>query len=98
PLHPPSSPTRRSSDLPAPASLIYLHTPTITGEDPTPGYPGAMNLRSLTINRDAFSIVKRVDSASPQLTAAVVGGTTLATTRALQIGRAHVRTPVTWPT
>jgi len=68
---------------PAQAASLYLHTPSITGENPTPGYPGAMKLNSLTVAPDAFSIVKRVDSASPQLMAAVAGGTPLAAPRAL---------------
>jgi hypothetical protein len=67
----------------APAASIYLHTPSISGEDPTPGFPGAMNLRSLTITPDAFLIIKRVDSGSSQLFTAVAGGTPLAATQAL---------------
>ena len=65
------------------ATSMYISIPSITGKDPTPGYPGAMNVRSLTIAPDGFSMIKDVDTASTQITAAIVGGTPLHTATAL---------------
>jgi len=62
---------------------MYISIPSITGKDPTPGYPGAMNVRSLTIAPDGFTMIKDVDTASAQITAAIVGGTPLHTATAL---------------
>jgi hypothetical protein len=64
---------------PAQASIIYLNIPSIAGEDPVPGHPGTMAVQSLTITPDAFSVVKRVDKASPAIFNAVVTGTPLGT-------------------
>ncbi len=61
------------------AAAIYLNIPSITGENPTPGYPGVMVVTSLKVTPGGFSIVKRVDSASPGIQAAVTGGTPLST-------------------
>ena len=61
------------------AAQIYLNLPSISGEDPTPGYPGAMAAQSVTVVPDGFTIVKNVDAASPGIFGAVVAGTPLGT-------------------
>jgi type VI protein secretion system component Hcp len=67
----------------ASAATTYLNIPSIAGEDPVPGFPGAMALRSLTFTPDAFSVIKNVDVASPKLANAVASGTPLHTTSLL---------------
>jgi type VI protein secretion system component Hcp len=64
---------------PAQAAFIYLNIPSIAGEDPVPGHPGTMAVQSLTITPDQFSVVKRVDRASPAIVTAVAAGTPLGT-------------------
>ena len=67
----------------AQAASIYFSIPGITGENPTPGYPGAMLVSSLDIVPDGFSFTKPVDKATPQINTAVVKGTPLGTVDAL---------------
>jgi type VI protein secretion system component Hcp len=62
---------------------MYLNIPSIGGEDPTPGYPGAMAASGVTIAPNEFSIVKELDSASPALALAVANGTPLGTSKML---------------
>lgn len=57
------------------ASTLYLTVPGIVGENPTPGYPEAMAISSFTITTTEFSVVKTIDSASPQIVNAVISGT-----------------------
>jgi type VI protein secretion system component Hcp len=78
---------------PARGEPIYLSIPSIKGEDPTPGYPGAMLVNSLTIVPDGFSIMKAVDKATPQINAAVVKGTPLGTVDALLYNTAPSGSP-----
>src|SRR5215471_1582543 len=56
----------------ATADSIFLDIRGITGETPTPGHPDALAAQSVTVVRDGFSAVRRVDSASPQIVNAVV--------------------------
>jgi len=67
----------------APAASIYLNIPSIAGENPTPGYPGAIAVSSLDVTPHSFTVQKMIDSATPKIQAAVVGGTALHTVRAL---------------
>jgi hypothetical protein len=53
--------------LQAGTTSLYLYVPSITGENATPAYPGAMAVQSLTITPDNFSVVKHIDSASPTI-------------------------------
>ena len=62
---------------------IYLNIPSIAGEDPTPGYPGAIAVNPLDVTPHDFSIKKSVDKSTPKIQAAVVGGTPLGTVSAL---------------
>jgi type VI protein secretion system component Hcp len=75
------------------ATSLYLNIPSITGEDPTPGYPGAMAAISLNVAPGAFSIVKRVDSASPAVESAVISGTPLSTCSVLLYNNAPSGAP-----
>jgi LPXTG-motif cell wall-anchored protein len=68
---------------PAQGASIYFSIPGITGENPTPGYPGAMLVNSLDIVSDGFSFMKAVDKATPQINTAVIKGTPLGTVNAL---------------
>lgn len=54
----------------AQAALAYLSVPSISGENPTPGYPGAMAVQSVTVIPHGFSVVKNVDAASPGISGA----------------------------
>src|SRR5439155_8236641 len=72
--------------LPRGAAAVLVtdvYVPGITGEDSPPGFPGAMNVKSVSVSAGAFSAIKRVDSASPQIAAAVAGATPLGTSRVL---------------
>src|SRR5258707_13598979 len=64
---------------PAQAGLVFLDIPSVAGEDPTPGHPGTMAVQSLTVVPKNFSVVKRVDVASPHIFNAVVNSTVLGT-------------------
>jgi type VI protein secretion system component Hcp len=68
---------------PVPAAGIYLSIPGISGENPTPGYPGAMAVTQLNVVPDGFAIVKAIDKATPQIGTAVVKGTPLGTASVL---------------
>jgi type VI protein secretion system component Hcp len=59
----------------AQAGSMYLDIPGIAGENPTPGYPDAMEVQSLNLIPNQFSIIKQVDKASPQMIEAVTAGT-----------------------
>jgi type VI protein secretion system component Hcp len=63
----------------AAAASIDLDIPGIAGEDATPGHPNAMAVQTLTIKPNEFSVIKAVDSASPQIQLAVALGTLFAT-------------------
>lgn len=71
----------------------YLNIPSISGADPTPGYPNAMVASSVTVLPFAYSIEKNIDAASPQIFAAVAGGTPLGTTSLLFYNAAPVGPP-----
>jgi type VI protein secretion system component Hcp len=65
------------------AASLYLYVPSITGENPTPGYPGAMAVQSLTVTPNGFSVVKNVDKASPTIFSDVTTAELLHTTNVL---------------
>jgi type VI protein secretion system component Hcp len=65
------------------AASIYLNIPSIAGENPTPGYPGAIAVSSLDVTPHNFTIQKTIDSATPKIQTAVAGGTPLHTVSAL---------------
>jgi hypothetical protein len=67
----------------AEAASLYLYVPSVTGENSTPGYPGAMAVQSLTVIPDNFSVVKSVDKASPTIFSDVVTAKSLHTTNVL---------------
>lgn len=79
--------------LPASAALLYVNVPTINGLSAVPGYPGAMVVQSLTIAPDNFSVVKTIDSASPQISAAISTGGALGTATALFYNAAATAPP-----
>lgn len=58
---------------------MFLYLPGITGESNTPGYANVMEIFSLTFGPNTFSVLKDLDSASPQLFSAAVLGTNLPT-------------------
>jgi type VI protein secretion system component Hcp len=58
---------------------VFLELPGITGASSTPGHAGVMQIDSFSLTATQFSIVKAVDSASPQIFSAVANGTTFAT-------------------
>jgi type VI protein secretion system component Hcp len=62
---------------------IYLNIPSIAGENPTPGYPGAIAVNPLDVTPDNFSIQKMIDKATPKILLAVAGGTPLHTVSVL---------------
>jgi len=78
---------------PAIAVEMYLNIPSINGEDPTPGYPDAMAASRVTIEPNAFSIIKDLDSASPDLFLAVANGTPLGTAKMLFYNTAPAGSP-----
>jgi type VI protein secretion system component Hcp len=59
---------------PAPAAFYYLNLQGIVGEDPVPGHPDTMAVQSLTLSGHNFSVVKRLDKASPAIQLAVATG------------------------
>src|SRR5579864_5154894 len=75
------------------AATFFLNVPSITGEDPVPGYPGAMSLKSLTFSPKHYSVTKNVDSTSVTLAHDVVLGTNLHTTTVLVYKGAPTATP-----
>ncbi len=62
---------------------IFLNIPVIPGENPTPGFPGAIATDFLNIALPSVSVAKFVDKASPKLVQAVINGTNLGTVQAL---------------
>lgn len=64
----------------ASAASYYVHIPGINGEQSVPGFVNAMNVKSLTIAPQSFSMVKAIDGASPQLFLAVAQGNPLSAT------------------
>ena len=64
-------------------ATIYLNIPSIAGENPTPGYPGAILVNPLEVTPDSFSIEKMIDKATPTIHSAVIAGTPLHTVSAL---------------
>src|SRR5438045_2697176 len=60
-----------------------VRVPGITGEDSPPGFAGAMRTESVTVGTGSLSMIKRVDSATPQIANAIVAGTHLGTSRVL---------------
>jgi type VI protein secretion system component Hcp len=68
---------------PAFAVEMYLNIGSINGEDDTPGYPDSMAASRVTIEPNAFSIIKELDSASPALALSVANGTPLGTAKML---------------
>ena len=72
------------------AATIFLDLPGITGESPVPGYPAAIEVQSITFSSSGFSIVKRIDKASPQIFAAVVQGATFSNASALFYGSSPI--------
>jgi type VI protein secretion system component Hcp len=65
------------------AASTYLNIPSIPGENPTPGFPGAMAVQSLTITPNTYSVTRTIDSASPGIANAVAAGTHLNTSTVL---------------
>jgi type VI protein secretion system component Hcp len=68
---------------PARAVQSYLHIPSIAGEDPVPGYAGAMAIDSLTIAPHTLTVTKAIDSASPAIFTATAMGTPTGTVQTL---------------
>jgi type VI protein secretion system component Hcp len=58
---------------------VFLELPGITGESSTRGHAGVMQIDSFSLTANQFSIIKAIDSASPQILSAVAKGTTFAT-------------------
>lgn len=62
---------------PALAVETYINLPTIPGENPTPGYPGAIAASPITITPQTLAVTKNSDSTSAPILAAALGGTSL---------------------
>jgi type VI protein secretion system component Hcp len=62
---------------------MYLELPGIVGESSTPGHPSIMQIQSFSFAGNGFSIVKKVDSASPDIFTAVVNQTAFAAANVL---------------
>jgi type VI protein secretion system component Hcp len=60
----------------APA-LLYMDVSGIVGTNGVPDHPNAIRVDSFSITNGSFSIVKPIDSASPQIAAALIAGTVL---------------------
>src|SRR5690349_9349413 len=65
------------------AVTIDVQVPGITGEDNPPGFAGSMRTSKLDVAPHDFAITKAVDSASPLILTAIVGGSDHGTSRAL---------------
>ncbi len=61
-------------DATIPVSM-YLDVPGITGESSAPGYSNLMQIDSFSLSDNSFSIVKQVDTASPEISMAVTNAT-----------------------
>jgi type VI protein secretion system component Hcp len=59
----------------APSLSLYLELPGVTGESSAPGHPGVIALDAISLFAGGFSVTKSLDSTSPGLAAALVGGT-----------------------
>jgi type VI protein secretion system component Hcp len=70
--NPPSEQDSFSSTTP---KLIYLQLPGIVGESSTPGHPDLIQIDSLTLSPNDFTITKLVDKASPPIQSAILKGT-----------------------
>jgi type VI protein secretion system component Hcp len=75
------------------AALTFLSVPGISGEEATPGYPNAMAAEAVGIVPQGFSIIKKIDSASPGISSAVLGGSMLGTSSLLFYNAAPAGTP-----
>jgi hypothetical protein len=75
------------------AAETYISIPSIPGEDPTPGYPGAISVSSLEITEQTLTISKDLDSASLPISVAAAQGTPLGTIRALLYNAAPASAP-----
>lgn len=59
----------------APSLSLYLELPGVSGESSAPGHPGVIALDAISLFAGGFSVTKSLDSTSPGLAAALVGGT-----------------------
>lgn len=71
----------------------YINIPSIPGEDPTPGYPNAMAVSTLTITPQTLTVIRDLDGASDDLFLAAAQGTNLGTTSALLYNAAPAGPP-----
>jgi hypothetical protein len=77
----------------AAANSIFVDVSGITGETPVPGFPGALAAQSITIGSNGFSVVRRVDVATPKIVDAVAKGTTFPDATALFYNVAPTASP-----
>lgn len=56
----------------SPSLSLFLALPGISGESSPPGQPNVIQIDSLTISGNSFSVHKAIDSTSPALTSALV--------------------------
>jgi type VI protein secretion system component Hcp len=71
-------PTEQDSFASTTPLQLYLEIPGITGPNSTPGHANVMQLESVTFDSGSapdFTVVKNVDSASPQIGTAIAAGT-----------------------
>jgi type VI protein secretion system component Hcp len=62
-----------------PALSLFLELPGVTGESSAPGHSGVIQVESIALSANGFSVLKLVDSTSPGLFTAALSGTPYAT-------------------
>jgi len=70
---------RVSFSFAAPTLSLFLALPGVTGESTAPGHPGVIQVESIALSADGFSVLKLLDSTSPALSTAAVTATPFAT-------------------
>jgi hypothetical protein len=74
---------------------MFLELPGITGEGATPGHPGVLALQSFTFDGQHFSVVRQLDSATPQVALAVAKGTSFSSASVFFYDSTPLDVPVT---
>ena len=78
----------------AQAGLVFLDIPSISGEDPIPGHPGAIAVQSFITESHHLTLIKRADKASVDLFLAVATQTPLHTVSMLLYNSTPTGQPV----
>ncbi len=85
--------TEKDSFIATTPALMYLEVPGITGESNVPGHSAVMQLDSFSLSGGEFSIVKILDTASPQVASAISGATLFPTVTMLFYDSSPATTP-----